>query len=150
MMSGGLLILPLEEHQHANPCPACEGQGVTGERYEMPAGDQVLLIEVICPDCEGCGNGDPGHAGCKPDWHAYPEDHGGPDPFGDELDEDGTDAEVADEDIARTEPVCYSCHTGRGWNAVQAFRGEGDETEMVVSRVPCGCSAGRLTEVASG
>jgi len=125
-----LLMLPVEEHEHARRCAACAGSGVTGERYEMPAGPHRLMIEVICPKCGGCGNGDPGHAGCRPEWHGYPEDSEGARAFDDDND-----------------PACWSCGSGRGWNAVQGFTGEGDDMEMVISRVPCGCSESRLVEV---
>ncbi len=66
-------ILPIEKHEHARPCQPCKGTGVTGERYEMPAGEHILLVEVICPACDGCGNGDPDHPGCKVEWHADPD-----------------------------------------------------------------------------
>lgn len=125
-----VLILPVEKHDHARPCQPCEGTGITGERYEMPAGPHTLLAEVFCPSCGGCGNGDPEHAGCRPEWHAYPEDIYG--------------AEVLDED--EYEQVCWSCGSGRGWNPVQGFIGEGDDMQMLITRVPCGCSEDRLVE----
>jgi hypothetical protein len=128
------LMLPVERHEHARACQPCEGGGVTGERYEMTTGPHVLLLEVICPACGGCGNGDPRHPGCKPEWHAYPED-------------DGWDTEDGgDED----DPACWSCGSGRGWNVAQGFSGEGDGVEMVLTRVPCGCSESRLVEAGDG
>lgn len=132
------LILPLEKREHAQPCQPCEGAGVTGERYEMPAGEHVLLVEVFCPACGGCGNGDPRHAGCKPEWHA------------DSGDDEESGFPDGDDPDGSSSPACYSCGSGRGWNAVQGFRGEGSDVEMVLTRVPCGCSEGRLVEVPEG
>lgn len=120
------LILPVEKHEHARPCQPCGGTGVTGEHYEMPAGEHILLVEVICPACDGCGNGDPDHPGCKVEWHADPDGY----------------VDADDE----SEPACWSCGSGRGWNVVQGFRGEGDDVEMILTRVPCGCSESRLVE----
>lgn len=131
-------ILPVEKHEHARPCQPCGGTGVTGERYEMPAGEHILLAEVICPACDGCGNGDPGHAGCKPEWHAEADDDGLYPDYPDDEDEEGEEGDGA--------PACWSCGSGRGWNAVQGFRGEGEDVEMLLTRVPCGCSESRLVE----
>ena len=127
------LLLPVEKHEHSRRCQPCEGTGVTGERYEMPAGENVLVLEVICGVCGGCGNGDPDHAGCKPDWHAYPY-------------ADGSEPLEDDEEGA----PCFSCGSGRGWYPVEGFRGEGDDMEMVITRVPCGCSESRLLEAEDG
>lgn len=121
--------LPPDQHPaYARPCPGCGGEGVTGDRFEMPGdpGRPVLLVDVICGQCTGCGNGDPEHLDCRPDAHAYPDDDG-PDP---------------DDDDGPHVHECYSCGTGRGWNAVQGFHGP--EPDMVVLRVPCGCSESRL------
>jgi hypothetical protein len=136
-MTAVRMMLPVQEHAHSQPCPACQGRGVTGLRYEMPTGaaadlqapDVVLLLEVFCPACGGCGNGDPEHAGCKAAWH--------PDPDDDYL--DGLEGE--DEDAG---PSCYSCGSGRGWYPIQGFTGEGDAAEMYTLRGLCGCSTGRL------
>jgi hypothetical protein len=126
-----ILMLPVDKHEHARVCPDCQGAGVTGERYEMEAGPHILLLEVICPACDGCGNGDPDHAGCRPEWHADSEE----DAFTEEeLGGDGSG------------PACWSCGSGRGWNAVQGFAGEGDDALVVITRVPCGCSESRLVE----
>lgn len=151
------MMLPLEEHAHARPCPACQGRGVTGARYEMPTGaaadlqapKMVLLLEVFCPACGGCGNGDPEHAGCKAAWHPDPDDaglfgEGDPDNVGlgedDDFDLDGL-ADDHDDDCG---PACYSCASGRGWYPIQGFTGEGDSTEMYTLRGLCGCSTDRL------
>jgi hypothetical protein len=115
-------MLPAEIHEHQHPCPACQGSGLTGERYTMPAGDYVLVIDVLCLACGGCGKGDPDHADCEAGWHADPDD---------EHDEPG-------------EPACWSCGSGRGWYPVQGFTGEGDDMKMRVLRMPCGCSESRL------
>jgi hypothetical protein len=132
-----LMMLPVERHEHARPCRACGGAGVTGDRYTMPVTPpKVLLFEVICPDCGGCGNGDPAHAGCQPDWHAYPGDQ-------DDLLDDLLD----DEDLDGLGERCPSCGTGRGWYPIQGFTGEGDDVEMHVLRGLCGCSEPRLVRV---
>jgi hypothetical protein len=113
-----------------NPCEGCGGMGVTGERYEMPTDTgPILLVDVICPDCGGCGNGDPEHRYCKPSTHAYPEDDY--DAEDDEDNEDGQDSE----------PSCPSCN-GRQWNAVTGFTADvaPDDAELAVLRVPCGCA----------
>lgn len=111
---------------HQGTCDLCGGLGVTGERYEMPGdpGRPVLLLEVICPACHGCGSGDPEHADCDPRAHDYPEEFG---------------ADQDDDDDPSGEPPCPSCG-GRTWNAWQGFSGAGDSAEMAVLRVPCGCS----------
>jgi len=47
-MSGQLYAaLPVEPRSYRRPCLACDGRGVTGERYEMP-GDYgpILLVEA--------------------------------------------------------------------------------------------------------
>jgi len=125
-------LLPIPAHPpYPQPCPACDGRGVTGDRYEMPTdGGPILLVDVICPDCGGCGNGDPEHAGCPADAHAYPDEYG-----------------TADDDQDHDDgPLCYSCGSGRGWNAVQGIGqdDDGDPEGLAVLRVPCGCSTDRL------
>lgn len=140
------MMLPLEERAHARPCPACQGHGVTGTRYEMPVSavtdlqalDVVLLLEVFCAACGGCGNGDPDHAGCQPDWHPAAGDDDG-------FDLDGlADDHDDDVDPGDGEPACFSCGSGRGWYPIQGFTGEDDTAEMYTLRGLCGCSTGRL------
>lgn len=109
-----------------NPCPACVGLGVTGERYEMPGTTPTLLVDVICPGCTGCGNGDPEHRDCQPEAHAYPDD-------------DGYDVDNYDDEDQDQEPPCPSCG-GRRWNAVQGFNTTDLEGDMIVLKVPCGCA----------
>jgi hypothetical protein len=131
-------VLPIPEHPlYPHPCAACDGLGVTGDRYEMPTtpGAPILLVDVICPECGGCGNGDPEHADCPPEAHAYPEDYS------------NSTGEYDDDDQGDDGgPGCYSCGSGRGWNAVQGIgTSEGGDAEgLAVLRVPCGCSEGRL------
>lgn len=119
-------------------CATCEGRGVTGEQYEMPTDGPTLLVDVFCPACHGCGNGDPEHVQCPPGVHAVME-----------LEEENDD-EDQDTDEDMDGPKCPSCH-GRQWNAVQAFPSdEGDDEDdvaMVYLRVPCGCTADRAMEV---
>lgn len=133
------MMLPVQEHTHAQPCAACGGRGVTGSRYEMQTGaaaelqapEVVLLLEVFCVACGGCGNGDSEHAGCEAAWH--------PDPGDDEmfdLDELGDPDDV--------EQACFSCGSGRGWFPIQGFTGEGDNTVMYTLRGLCGCATDRL------
>jgi hypothetical protein len=128
-------VLPLPAHPpYPHPCGPCNGAGVTGERYEMPPGTPggpILLVDVICPSCDGCGNGDPAHAGCPRDAHAYPDEV---DPYPVAYDDDEPEA------------GCPSCGSGRGWNPVQGFTGGSGpyETAGYVLRVPCGCSESRL------
>jgi len=139
------MMLPVQEHAHDRPCPACQGRGVTGAMYEMPAGaaadpqapEVVLLLEVFCPGCGGCGNGDPEHAGCQAAWHPDPDDgvlFGDDDPDDPEGGEDGEDGGQG----------CPSCGSGRGWFPIQGFTGEGAATEMYTLRGLCGCATGRL------
>lgn len=126
------LMLPLEVHEHAVKCGACGGSGVTGDRYDMEAGEHTLTLEIICPGCGGCGNGDPGHIDCVADWHAYPEDVDGVDALDDLEDDDG-------------EPrACMSCGSGRGWYPVQGFTSPDDDAELLILRTLCGCSTDRL------
>jgi len=133
-------VLPIPAHPpYLRPCPACDGRGVTGDRYEMPTdGGPILLVDVICPECGGCGNGDPDHADCPPDAHAYPDEYG--------TDDDPDDDDPRDDDPGDGGPACYSCGSGRGWNAVQGIgqSDDGDPEGLAVLRVPCGCSADRL------
>jgi hypothetical protein len=103
------------------PCGRCGGKGVTGERYEMTTDGPTLLVDVFCPDCGGCGNGDPEHRSCTPALHAWGDDDG--------WDED------EDPDVER----CRSCDD-RGWNAVDGF----NDDEVVTVRVPCGCQTDRI------
>lgn len=138
---GTRLMLPAGVHQHACPCPACQGSGVTGVRYDMPSGPYVLVVDVICPSCGGCGNGGFGHPGCQPGWHAGDGDDA--DPWNGVGDDD---EDPGDEDG----PACFSCGSGRGWWPVQGFTGEGDDAQMHILRMPCGCSQDRLVEATDG
>jgi hypothetical protein len=120
-------------------CQACEGLGVTGQQYRMPTGqDRVLLLDVFCPTCGGCGSAD--HTGCSGIHPARLDE----DPLGpwdeEDLDDDGLDEEAR----------CPSCQ-GREWNPIQGFPPEGEQQgdgEVVVLRAPCGCTTprARLTE----
>jgi hypothetical protein len=115
-------------------CQTCEGLGVTSEQYQMQTDPDrpVLLVDVFCPDCDGCGSADPEHRSCDPAAHASlePEDY---------LDEDDEDDEDDDE-------RCPSCQ-GRQWVAVQGFggtdTGNDEDVTKCYLRVPCGCTAER-------
>jgi hypothetical protein len=103
------------------PCPACRGAGVTGGRYELHADGPVLLVEVVCPGCGGCGSADGDGRGCAGP-HAW-------------------------DDAPDTEPdgdPCPSCQ-GREWDPVQGFAGvdPGGDADPVTLRVPCGCTTAR-------
>jgi hypothetical protein len=93
----------------------------------------VLLVDVFCSQCGGCGNGDPAHRGCKPSAHV---DYEG-------FDQDDEDDQ--DDDAQDYGPACPSCN-GRLWNAVTGFNGvSGYAVEGVtVLRVPCGCASPRM------
>lgn len=107
-----------------NVCLACQGRKVTGDRYQMQvAPPTVLIIDMLCPDCDGCGRAD--HDGCRPAEHASWRDD-------DDLWETATDAEA--EAMQRACPSCL----GRRWNAVMGFS-ENPEG-MAYLRVPCGCA----------
>ena len=108
-----------------DPCPDCSGQGVTGDHYTMPVGDNALLVDVFCPACQGCGRAD--HDACTPGSHALDPDE--------DLDDDNSDpppGHIGDQE-------CYSCAC-RGWNAVHGWDANDPEpTETTLLRVPCGC-----------
>lgn len=101
-------------------CPFCAGTGLTDDQYEqaVPGGDTVIVVDTLCPACEGCGRFE--HDECRADQHAQWE---GPD-------EDDWEAFEA----AGVDP-CPSCR-GRQWNAVQGF----DDEQVVYLRMPCGCA----------
>lgn len=111
------------------PCPDCDGAGVTGDRYEMATGGPVLLVDVFCPGCGGCGSADRDHLDCTTP-HAW---------------DDEPEADTDDEG------ACPSCQ-GREWNPVQGFPGfdPGTDDEPPVLRVPCGCTTGRAVTWAEG
>jgi len=135
-----LMMLPVEERNHDLSCPACQGRGVTGVQYQMKpgGGDVVLLVDVICPECGGCGNGHPEHPGCRDEWHAEDPD----------ADEPGYDDSEDPDDECDGGPACWSCRSGRGWNTVLGFAGEGPDTVMYLLRMPCGCAESRMVEAA--
>lgn len=51
----------------ADPCGACDGQGVTGEQYDYETPNGSVAVDVFCPSCGGCGRAT--HTGCKPNAH---------------------------------------------------------------------------------
>lgn len=120
------MYLPAPE-PYAGPegiCSGCTGAGVTGARYQMAVTGAGLLVDVVCPDCDGCGRSI--HDDCTPEMHAEWER--------DDLEDDDPDVEPAE--------VCLSCH-GRRWWACQGFT----ETTVYVLRVPCGCAQDLMVEL---
>lgn len=116
------------------PCPACGGQGVTGDTYTMPLDDgRQLQVDVFCLGCGGCGRAD--HDTCLPGVHALDPDE--------DLDDEGSEpppGQIGD-------PECYSC-AGRGWNCVSGWHaGDPEPSETVLLRVPCGCVENRAETV---
>jgi hypothetical protein len=103
------------------PCPACQGAGITGDRYQLHTDGPVLLVEVVCPGCAGCGSADRDHLDCA-----------GPHAWDDEP------------DTAPDGDPCPSCQ-GREWNPLQGFPGvdAGADADPVMLRVPCGCTTAR-------
>jgi hypothetical protein len=102
-------------------CPACQGSGVTGDHYHLHTDGPVLLVDVFCPACGGCGSADGDHLDCAGP-HAW-DDAPDKQPDGDR---------------------CPSCQ-GREWYAVQGFPGRnlGADADPVTLRVPCGCTTAR-------
>jgi hypothetical protein len=128
---------PPEPYTGPDPCPACGGDGVTGQRYEFdpsPRADTpVLVVDVFCPACLGCGQA--GHATCQPDQHAdsYRDDF--------DRDEDYDDEDDYHHDTDNNAPVsvCPSCR-GRRWWCCQGFGGDPVGEVMHELRVACGCA----------
>jgi hypothetical protein len=112
--------VPFPAPTPAVSCEACGGQGVTGDRYELRIDGPVLLVDVFCPTCHGCGSAV--HDKCADGVHAL-------DDFDDPADD------------------CPSCN-GRGWNAVTAWSANHpDNDEPLFLRVPCGCTEDRAEQV---
>ncbi|KLL11561.1 hypothetical protein [Protofrankia coriariae] len=101
------------------PCPSCKGKGVTDLRYEWTTERAVLMVDVLCDDCTGCGSAD--HQGCDTARHAEQDQDDYPD------------------DDTNEEPGCPSCD-GRGWHPLQGFT----EDTMLTLRMPCGCTEEQL------
>lgn len=133
------------------PCPACSGRGVTGDRYEVPTTETgaVLLVDVICPECGGCGNGAAEHWQCPPDAHADPDDkrvpvcecNGGPRC-------DCPDCGHPDCVYRGDDQACPSCGSGRGWYPARVTgigtSDAGNPEGLAVLRMPCGCAEARM------
>ncbi|MFE9670683.1 hypothetical protein ACFYOK_29570 [Microbispora bryophytorum] len=123
--------VPFADPTPADPCPPCKGKGVTGAQYSMPLDDdKVMLIDVICGECGGCGS--TVHDNCPPGTHAL----------------DGGDYPDDDDLEARERAYgCWSCG-GRGWFVVQGFPPEAvAEDEILPLRAPCGCAEGRAQQL---
>lgn len=123
-------VLPGQE------CETCDGSGITGELYGMDAaGGRTLLIDVFCPDCDGCGSAN--HRACVPQMHAsYSADEDGP--WSAAYPEE--DHELNDRAV-----LCGSCQD-RGWNATEGFPSEipdDDQISGLYIRMPCGCTEHR-------
>lgn len=121
--------IPFEMTTSTEPlCSRCDGSGVSGEHYGYEIPDGVMLVDVFCSECGGCGASE--HTACTASLH-------------DAL--IGAEPEWFDSDPEEPRP-CPSC-SGREWNALQAVRGEGDEMETVILRMPCGCVQERTQRV---
>jgi hypothetical protein len=129
---------PAPELGDAQPCSVCEGAGITGERYTMQVGERGLAVDVFCPACGGCGRA--AHEGCREDEHGIGVDDEPDDVFG-HLDQD--DSEEGQED---GEPACWSCH-GRTWFPVQGFTEPGENSVVLVLKMPCGCVENRAVPI---
>lgn len=113
----------------AERCRACAGARITGMQLTwMPElrAPKVLIVDVLCPVCDGCGRGV--HDGCRPDEHAEPVDW----------------LDSMDDPDDEPDPPCFSCR-GRRWLPVKAWTTGG--TDMYTLRVPCGCATDLLEEV---
>lgn len=136
--------VPLPSPQFSGePCPSCQGEGVTSyfmdDKYEMtPVEGKVLLVDVFCKDCEGCGSAKPDHIGCDHAIHEWIS--------GLELSIDSDVEDVFGDEDTELQPGsdCPSCH-GHQWNPIHAFTPDGED-EFVL-RVPCGCQTERDTQV---
>lgn len=109
-------------YQGPDRCPSCVGAKLTGARYVFDpsagASEQVLLADVFCPNCGGCGRAT--HDSCEPKDHA-----------------DWDPADLDEEDYYET--ACPSCY-GRRWWVCQAF----NQTTVYNMRVACGCATDLL------
>lgn len=102
----------------SSPCADCDGQGITGDHYTMPAADGTAhLIDVFCGTCKGCGSAT--HDECKLGVH-----------HDDELEDL---AELAD---------CVSCD-GREWIPVDGWNASAPDADLTIMRIPCGCTGAR-------
>lgn len=124
------LHLPVAPYEGPARCPACAGARITGAVYSCaPLGAPRLLVDVLCPDCGGCGRAT--HDGCAPQEHADAD-----------WDPDWEMLDRPDDDPHRH--GCPSCR-GRRWFPVQGFT-DGD-AQMHTLRMPCGCATDLLQEV---
>lgn len=122
--------VPFADPTPATPCTACKGKGITGTQYSMPLDDNVMLVDVICESCGGCGSAV--HDDCPPGTHALL---------------DGDDYLDEREDAPDDERACWSCG-GRGWWVLQGFPPEAAaEDQIVLLRAPCGCTEGRAQQL---
>ncbi|MCD9145901.1 hypothetical protein [Streptomyces albireticuli] len=114
----------------ADPCPSCDGAGVSGECYEQPGdeGRPVLLVEEMCRTCRGCGRAD--HEECAPGIHA-----------GDDEDDERFGYTDDQED---DEPSCYSCG-GKHFNFMPGI-GEDQQAEAARAELMERAHAQGMTE----
>ncbi|MEV7264000.1 hypothetical protein AB0N38_10655 [Micromonospora aurantiaca] len=127
-MSARYLRLPApERYDGPDPCRRCAGARVLdGRTAQMSTDAAVLVVDVICPDCDGCGRAT--HDGCREDEHGT-WDH-------DYYPDDDTPAGEVNR--------CPFC-AGRRWIGVLAW---GAHTTYTL-RMPCGCATDLLVEVAA-
>lgn len=133
------LHLPLPAPElPGDPCADCTGAGVTGEVYRWPSGPDspILIVDVPCLTCRGCGRAEHDEA-CE-----APEHHGDRELRDDDLDDDDAGEEH--------EYACPSCH-GRLCLLATGWRTGPDseplDDEVLTIRVPCGCTTDRLQPV---
>lgn len=106
-------------------CEECEGYGTTGEMYSAKMSDHMLMVGVLCEECQGCG--DATHGACSPEEHIRPDEFTGPDA--------GEGEWITEEMLS----ACAQCY-GRKWEPVPAG-GEGEDgPELMTMKVPCVCA----------
>lgn len=122
------LRLPCPPYEGPDRCSACAGARVTGAVFSAAASSPRLLVDALCPVCDGCGRAT--HDGCRDDEHGQwdRDDHPDDDHLGGERD------------------GCPFCGRRRWFPVLGWTEGGG---QMHTLRVPCGCATDLLEEVPS-